>query len=199
MIPFYFEIKEGEHWLADFSRDFYLTYIYQYIAFKTRKTEWVEMSQSYQKTFSEAIKGALEIGEWLANDIQNVELLNAGLGDTPSIISLTTKDKKGASLGGSSTIADQDKGSGTTEQIDILTIDGSVPKDRNISILQLDIEGFEKQALMGALETIKRCKPIIILEDDHGFTKSGWFKDNILSLNYKMDKKLHYNQVILPI
>ena len=76
------------------------------------------------------------------------------------------------------------------EQIDILTIDGSVPKDRNISILQLDIEGFEKQALMGALETIKRCKPILILEDDHGFTKSDWFKDNILSLDYNIDKKL---------
>jgi len=135
----------------------------------------------------------------MLNDIQNVTLLNAGLGDTPSIISLTTKDKQGVSLGGSSTIADQDNEAGITEQIDILTIDGSVPKDRNISILQLDIEGFEKQALMGALETIKRCKPIIILEDDHGFTKSEWFKDNILSLNYKMDKKLHYNQVILPI
>ena len=135
----------------------------------------------------------------MLNDIQNVTLLNAGLGDTPSIISLTTKDKQGVSLGGSSTIADQDNEAGITEQIDILTIDGSVPKDRNISILQLDIEGFEKQALMGALETIKRCKPIIILEDDHGFTKSEWFKDNILSLNYKMDKKLHYNQVILPV
>ena len=75
VIPFYFEIKEGDHWLADFSRDFYLTYIYQYIAFKTRKAEWVQMSQSYQKTFSEAIKGALEIGEWLADDIKNVERL----------------------------------------------------------------------------------------------------------------------------
>lgn len=134
----------------------------------------------------------------ILNDIQNVSLLNAGLGDKPSKINLTTKDKKGVSLGGSSTIGAQDKVAGTTEQIDILTIDGSVPKDRNISILQLDIEGFEKNALMGALETIKRCKPILILEDDHGFTKSEWFRDNILSLNYKMDKKLHYNQVILP-
>lgn len=134
----------------------------------------------------------------ILNDIQNVSLLNAGLGDKPSTINLTTKDKKGVSLGGSSTIGAQDKEVGTTEQIDILTIDGSVPKDRHISILQLDIEGFEKNALIGALETIKRCKPILILEDDHGFTKSEWFKDNILSLNYKMDKKLHYNQVILP-
>ena len=52
---------------------------------------------------------------------------------------------------------------------------------------------------MGALETIKRCRPILILEDDHGFTKGQWFKDTILSENYKLDKKLHYNQVILPI
>lgn len=135
----------------------------------------------------------------MLNNIQNVSLLNAGLGEAPSVINLTTKDKKGVSLGGSSTIAKQDREAGTTEQIDVLTIDGSVPKDRNISILQLDIEGFEKQALMGALETIKRCKPILILEDDHGFTKSDWFKDNILSLDYNIDKKLHYNQVILPV
>ena len=134
----------------------------------------------------------------ILNGIQNVSLLNAGLGETPSTINLTTKDKKGVSLGGSSTIGVQDKEAGITEQIDILTIDGSVPKDRNISILQLDVEGFEQQALMGALETIKRCKPIIILEDDHGFTKSDWFKDNILALNYKIDQKLHYNQVMLP-
>lgn len=135
----------------------------------------------------------------MLNDIQNVSLLQAGLGETPSKMNLTTKDKKGVRLGGSSAIGVQNKGEGTTEQIDIRSIDGSIPNDRNISILQLDVEGFEKQALMGALETIKRCKPILILEDDHGFTKGEWFKDHILSLNYKIAHKLHYNQVILPI
>jgi len=135
----------------------------------------------------------------LLNDIQNVSLLNAGLGDSPSRVNLTTKDKNGTSLGGSTNLVVQDNEVEKTEQIDILTIDGSVPKNRNISILQLDIEGFEQKALMGALETIKRCKPILILEDDHGFTKSKWFRENILSLNYKLDKKLHYNQVILPV
>lgn len=135
----------------------------------------------------------------ILNGIQNVSLLNAGLGETPSSINLTTKDKKGVSLGGSSTIGLQEKEAGTAEQIDIVTIDQTIPKDRHVSILQLDVEGFEKQALMGALETIMRCKPILILEDDHGFTKGEWFKDNILSLNYKIDNKLHYNRVILPI
>lgn len=33
-----------------------------------------------------------------------------------------------------------------------------------IDLIHLDIEGFEKFALLGAVETIKRCKPIIALE-----------------------------------
>jgi hypothetical protein len=37
VIPFYYEIKEVEMWMVDFCRDFFLTFIYQYIAFKTRE------------------------------------------------------------------------------------------------------------------------------------------------------------------
>lgn len=33
-----------------------------------------------------------------------------------------------------------------------------------VDLIHLDIEGFEKFALLGAIETIKRCKPIIALE-----------------------------------
>ena len=134
----------------------------------------------------------------ILNDVQNVSLLHAGLGDKKSKIELTTKNKKGVSLGGSSSINSASKSSGTTEEIQIETIDETIPNDRSVSIVQLDIEGFEKQALMGALATIKRCRPILVIEDDHGFTKSDWFKDNILSLNYKRDKKVHYNQIVLP-
>ncbi len=41
IIPFYFEVKEGGVWIVDFCRDFFLTFIYQYIAFKSRKTEYL--------------------------------------------------------------------------------------------------------------------------------------------------------------
>jgi FkbM family methyltransferase len=33
-----------------------------------------------------------------------------------------------------------------------------------VDLIHLDIEGFEKFALLGAIETIKRCKPVIALE-----------------------------------
>jgi hypothetical protein len=37
VIPFYYEVKETKMWVVDFCKDFFLTFIYQYIAFKSRK------------------------------------------------------------------------------------------------------------------------------------------------------------------
>ncbi len=42
VIPFYYEIKEVEMWVGDFCKDFFLTFIYHYIAFKTRKKEYLD-------------------------------------------------------------------------------------------------------------------------------------------------------------
>ena len=39
VIPFYYEIKEVKKWVGDFCVDFFLTFIYQYIAFKTRNID----------------------------------------------------------------------------------------------------------------------------------------------------------------
>ncbi|MCP4154475.1 MAG: hypothetical protein GY757_42515, partial [bacterium] len=36
VIPFYYEVKETQMWAVDFCREFFLTFIYQYIAFKSR-------------------------------------------------------------------------------------------------------------------------------------------------------------------
>jgi len=41
VIPFYYEIREADRWLGDFAEDFFLSFIYQYIAFKTRKIEYL--------------------------------------------------------------------------------------------------------------------------------------------------------------
>ncbi|MCP4147175.1 MAG: hypothetical protein GY757_05440 [bacterium] len=42
VIPFYYEIKETKMWVVDFCKDFFLTFIYQYIAFKSRKSEFLK-------------------------------------------------------------------------------------------------------------------------------------------------------------
>ena len=45
VVPFYFEIRETDQWLADFAEEFFLTFVYQFIAFKTRKTEYMDTAQ----------------------------------------------------------------------------------------------------------------------------------------------------------
>ena len=41
VIPFYYEIREKEQWLGHFCKDFFYTFMYQYVAFKSRKKEYL--------------------------------------------------------------------------------------------------------------------------------------------------------------
>ncbi|MCP4149026.1 MAG: hypothetical protein GY757_14860 [bacterium] len=71
VIPFYYEVKEVEMYMADFCQDFFLTFIYQYIAFKSRKPEYLK---PWDKTnFEIAIDIAVKEGlEYLTGLIKSV-------------------------------------------------------------------------------------------------------------------------------
>ncbi len=57
VIPFYYEVKEVKMWMGDFCKDFFLTFIYHYIAFKTRKTEYLDPMGGFDfKTVAEIVK-----------------------------------------------------------------------------------------------------------------------------------------------
>ncbi|MCX6584890.1 MAG: hypothetical protein NT166_32355 [Candidatus Aminicenantes bacterium] len=59
VIPFYYEIKETKMWALSFYQSFFLTFIYQYIAFKSRKTEYLDTDNI---DFSKAIEIAQKEG-----------------------------------------------------------------------------------------------------------------------------------------
>lgn len=48
--------------------------------------------------------------------------------------------------------------------VDLLTLDSF--NYQNVSLIKIDVEGYEEEVLRGAVETIERCKPIIYLEAD---------------------------------
>jgi hypothetical protein len=52
VVPFYYEIKESPQWIFHFAVDFFLEFIYQYVAFKSRKKEYIE---NKKKTFKDAL------------------------------------------------------------------------------------------------------------------------------------------------
>jgi hypothetical protein len=70
VIPFYYEIKETKMWIGDFCQDFFLTFIYQYIAFKTRKSIYLKPDRG--SNFDEIIHIAKKEGlDYLTGIIEN--------------------------------------------------------------------------------------------------------------------------------
>ncbi|MCP4107403.1 MAG: hypothetical protein GY749_17970, partial [Desulfobacteraceae bacterium] len=71
VVPFYFQIRETDQWLADFSEEFFLTFVYQFIAFRTRKAEYLDTSR--MGTFRDASAAAIKEGfEYLGLVTDNV-------------------------------------------------------------------------------------------------------------------------------
>jgi FkbM family methyltransferase len=137
----------------------------------------------------------------LLNELANVELSRSALGAQRETRALLTADPDGLARGGSSTIVTGPMmPEGRTEMVPMVTIDDTVPPDRPVSIIQLDLEGFELQALAGALKTITRCRPLILLEvlADSNLSSGGWFAANVLKLGYRMTGTIHGNAVFFP-
>jgi FkbM family methyltransferase len=85
--------------------------------------------------------------------------INKGLGDKETTLKI---DSSGS---GSTFLMTADSGIKIAE-IPVTTIDKEC-KDKTIGIIKMDIEGFEYYALKGALETIKRDKPVLLISIYH--------------------------------
>lgn len=129
------------------------------------------------------------------NELRNVELMNAGLGEGRSSQVMVTTDASGLSLGGGSQIVPRgDAGaSGATLPVQVVAIDDIVPPDRKVSIIQLDVELYERQALCGALKTIQRCLPIILVET---LPEEKWLSENLWPLGYRVFREVDGNAVL---
>lgn len=46
----------------------------------------------------------------------------------------------------------------------ISTLDSILPSESNIALIKIDVEGFECEVLRGAVDTIRRCKPVLVVE-----------------------------------
>lgn len=127
------------------------------------------------------------------NDLTNVTLTNAALSNRDDVIRFKTKDEDGNSLGGLSHFVEED-GPGV-EAIQAAMLDYTVPLSRKVSILQLDVEGHEKQALKGAYHLIHRWQPILILEY---MGQLQWLNRTFRGVTYTQIGKLHGNFVYVP-
>lgn len=79
------------------------------------------------------------------------------------------------------------------DEIEVVTIDSLELND--LDLLQLDIEGYEPKALLGGLETIRRCHPVIQVE----ILDEGQEIDRLMtSINYRKVLRLGRDHVFCP-
>jgi len=77
------------------------------------------------------------------------------------------------------------------EPTEVVTIDDQIGAERSVGIIQLDIEGYETEALFGARRTIARCRPVLILETEPRLEALEW----LTCLRYQKMTALNGNTV----
>jgi FkbM family methyltransferase len=97
------------------------------------------------------------------NALQNVALHNVAVGKESAVFPLQINHSNGSALGGMSKIVPT-RLKGRTTDVPVMPLDDLVDPSRMVSVLQLDVEGFEWPALLGARRIIEQNRPTIIVE-----------------------------------
>lgn len=103
----------------------------------------------------------------MANDLSNVVLLHAGLGAEPGpgLASIGTSRIGLRHLGGAARIiSGSQEAEFRWQRVPMLSIDQLAIPD--LSMIQLDVEGYELLVLKGAIGTIRAQQPVIVVEDN---------------------------------
>lgn len=98
------------------------------------------------------------------NDLPNVMLMHAGLGTEPGLARIETRRRFGHRGGTAQIVSDLARPTFAVQPIALVSIDQFAIAD--LSLIQLDVEGYELPILQGAVETIKKRRPVIVIEDD---------------------------------
>ena len=97
------------------------------------------------------------------NGLAQVEVVPSALSDRPGQASFRVFDIGGAGL---NHLAPVDGEQGEVETVSVTTLDAAlIPDDRRrLALIKLDLEGAEHAALLGAGETLRECRPDLLLE-----------------------------------
>lgn len=130
----------------------------------------------------------------LINDCRSVELMNAGLSAAESTSTMAVRNRRGQELGGASRLVERPAGGpSASTTVQLVAVDDVVPAERDVSVIQLDVEGHEGPALQGAMSTIARCRPLLVLEtvpeDDPVMLK-------LADLGYRPATTVNHNTVL---
>jgi FkbM family methyltransferase len=99
-----------------------------------------------------------------SNSLENVLLLHAGLAADAGLAQVQTHRGKRHYGGAARIVSDPTKNAFRPQPVPVMSIDQFHIDD--LSLVQLDVEGFELPVLQGAVNTIRACEPVIVIEDN---------------------------------
>jgi FkbM family methyltransferase len=94
------------------------------------------------------------------NHIENIATFNFALGNESG--KATIYDNWNVNRGGASLVIHAENAIGF--EVEVKSLDEVIQNDFQPKMIKIDVEGFEFQVLKGAANTIKNCKPILIIE-----------------------------------
>jgi len=97
------------------------------------------------------------------NRLRNVALHPVAVGAKPGTLFLRTIMADGSIAAARAKIVDRAKGDATVE-VEVKRLDDLVGPGRKVSVLQLDLEGHETEALRGAGRILSSSRPFVVLE-----------------------------------
>lgn len=113
------------------------------------------------------------------NQCLNVVARQQGLGNGPGQMALPPADPRQTNnFGGLSLLP-----AGDGESVDIITVDSLFLP--HCKLIKADVEGMEAEVIAGAKETIRRCRPVLYLENDRA-DKSPRLLRMLLDLGYRL-------------
>ncbi|MEL7132281.1 MAG: FkbM family methyltransferase [Pseudomonadota bacterium] len=99
----------------------------------------------------------------LLNTLDNVALYPCAVGAGTGTLNLQVTRPNGEAMAARAKIVET-AAEGQTIEIPVCRIDDLVDRARQITLLQLDIEGHEPKALEGAVDTVRTWRPYILVE-----------------------------------
>jgi FkbM family methyltransferase len=97
------------------------------------------------------------------NGLLNVQAENCACAESPALVSFPRMDYSAPNNFGG---VGMQRGQAGGQTVRALPLDDLLGADWDVGFLKIDVEGFERDVLLGAAKTLARCRPVIYLEND---------------------------------
>ena len=110
------------------------------------------------------------------NKLENVELCNMGISDAEGELFVTNN------MGSMNRVVDKNYGN-NCELVQISTLDKLLASEKNISFIKIDVEGYEKNVLLGCEKTLKNPHlNVIIIELNNSNLTYGYDENETITI-----------------